>query len=167
MPKTTITQLQRRALFLAIRPAAQEVGEEPEAYRRRILREELGVEHLADVSRGSGFDKLMSRIWQDRGDYARALDYETGSFSRLKHLIVKAAERIVSARPDWRGTAYDYIAGVMRQAGMIPADTPRAWCDRLATDSGWSDLTEPQLRRLLLMLQTHIRRHAQHPAANP
>ena len=39
----TLTPLQRRTLFMAIRPAAQEVGDDPESYRRRILREELGV----------------------------------------------------------------------------------------------------------------------------
>ena len=31
---------------------------------------------------------------------------------------------------------------------------------RLTTDSGWLDLTNPQLRRLLAMLKTHLRRHA-------
>ena len=156
----TLTPLQRRTLFMAIRPAAQEVGDDPESYRRRILREELGVEHLADVSRCGDFDRLMARIWQDRGDYARALEYSMGSFSRLKHLIVAAAERIVAAKPDWRGTAYDYIAGVMRQSGMIDPKTPRAWCDRLAADSGWLDFTEPQMRRLLMMLNTHVRRRS-------
>ena len=84
-----LTPLQRKALFLGIRPAAIEVGEEPEAYRRRILKEELGVEHLGEVSRNGGFDKLMSRIWADRGDYERALSYSKGSSVRLVHLITE------------------------------------------------------------------------------
>ena len=29
---------------------------------------------------------------------------------------------------------------------------------RLASDSGWLDLTNPQLRRILAMLKTHLRR---------
>ena len=61
----TLTPLQRKALFMGIRPAAIEVGEDPEVYRKCILKEELGVEHLDEVSRNGGFDKLMSRIWAD------------------------------------------------------------------------------------------------------
>lgn len=155
-----LSQSQRRALFASIREAAREQGEQPEAYRKRVMAEELGVESLSQVGRGGDFDKLMSRICQDCGDFARALSYSKGSFSRLKHLIVRAAERIVAGKPDWRGSAYDYIAGVMRQSGMIPATTPRIWCERLVSDSGWLDFTEPQMRRLLMMLSTHLRRHA-------
>ena len=158
--RNQLTPLQHRLFFMAIRPAAQEVGEEPEAYRRRVLQEELGVEHLAEVSRGGDFDKLMARIWQDLGDYSRALEYSMGSFSRVKHLIVKAAERIVAAKPDWRGSAYDYIAGVMHQCGMLKERPTRAFTERLVADSGWLDFTEPQLKRLMMMLNTHVRRRS-------
>ena len=156
----TLTPIQRRLFFMALRPAAQEVGEEPEAYRRRVLQEELGVEHLAEVSRGGDFDKLMSRIWADRGEYSRALEYSLGSFSRIKHLIVTAAERIVASKPDWHGTVYDYIAGVMQQSRMVEMRQVRVMASRLATDDGWLDFTEPQLKRLLMMLNTHIRRRS-------
>ena len=98
--KKPLTPLQRRLFFMVIRPAAQEVGADLEEYRKRILKEELGVEHMSDVGNTGDFDKLMSRIYQDCGDYARALEYSTGSVSRLAHLAVKAAERIVAAKPD-------------------------------------------------------------------
>ena len=155
-----LTPLQRRLFFMALRPASKEVGLEPEAYRRRILQEELGVDSLSDVSRVGDFDKLMSRIWTDRGDYERALSYSMSSFSRVKYLIVKAAERIVAQKPDWRGSAYDYIAGVMRQSGMIPANTPRIFCDKLVSDAGWLDFSEDQMKRLLMMLNTQVRRQS-------
>ena len=32
-----LTQLQRKALFMGIRPAAIEVGEDPEVYRKRKI----------------------------------------------------------------------------------------------------------------------------------
>ena len=154
-----LTQSQRRTLFATVREAAREQGEQPETYRKRVMAEELGVESLSQVGRGGDFDKLMSRVYQDCGDYGRALEYAKGSFSRLKHLIVRTAERIVAAKSDWRGSVYDYIAGVMRQSGMIPACAPRSWGERLVSDSGWLDFTEPQMRRLLMMLSTHLRRH--------
>lgn len=158
--KKPLTPLQRRLFFMAIRPAAQEVGADLEEYRKRILKEELGVEHMSDVGKTGDFDKLMSRIYQDRGDYARALEYSTGSVSRLAHLAVKAAERIVGAKPCRGGTAYDYIAGVMQQSRMVEMRQVHVMATRLADGSGWHDFTESQLRRLVMMLNTHVRRRS-------
>lgn len=154
---TSITPAQRRALFSTVRQAAQELGEESEAYRARILKEELGVEHLADVRRGFDYDRLMARACRDCGDFERAIKYAGGGVKRLKHLIVAVAEKIVAKKGDWTGTAYDYIAGVMIQCGM-ERGRPAALAARLASESGWLDFTEPQIKRLLMMLNTHIRR---------
>ena len=104
--------------------------------------------------------RLMSRIYQDRGDYACALEYSTGSVSRLSHLAVKAAERIVAAKPDWRGTVYDYIAGVMQQSRMVGMRQIHVMATRLEDGSGWHDFTESQLKCLVMMLNTHVRRRS-------
>lgn len=152
-----LTQLQRKAFFMGIRPAAIEVGEDPEAYRRRILKEELGVEHLGEVSRNGGFDKLMSRILADRGDYDKAAKYAISNLKRLRYLVVSAARRIVAAKDDWTGTAYDYIAGVMIQCGMAQG-RPSVVASELLSESGWLRFNELQLKRLLMMLNTHLGR---------
>lgn len=65
-----LSQSQRMTLFATIHEAAREQGEQPEAYRKRIMAEELGVDHLSEVSRGSGFDRLMARVCRDAGDDA-------------------------------------------------------------------------------------------------
>ena len=155
-----LTDTQRRTFFATVRDAARELGEDAEAYRRRIMREELGAEHLAEVSRTGDFDKLMLRACRDAGDYARALEYSAASVARFRRLIVSAAERIVAATPGWRGSAYDYIAGVMFQSRMVAERPTVAFKERLVGDSAWLDFTEPQLRRLLMMMQTHVRRLA-------
>ncbi len=160
MSKQPLTDLQRRTFFMALRPAAQEAGECPETYRKRILKEELGVEHMAEVGRSGDFDKLMSRIWQDRGDYCRALEYSTASIGRLRYMIVAAAKRIVEAKPDYAGDVYDYIAGVMHQSRMVADRPPRAWAARLADESAWLDFTVADLKRVLMMLNAHISRRA-------
>ena len=155
MSKQSLTPVQRRTFFVALRPAAIEVGEDPEVYRKRILKEELGVEHLGEVSRNGGFDKLMSRIWADRGDYERALSYSKGSEVRLVHLIVDAAKKIVAASPDYDGTAYHYVVGVMAQSKMF---------DRLPGTEGaefihaLGQYKEEQLKRLLVMLNSYLGR---------
>lgn len=157
MSKTTLTPAQRRAFFSTVRQAAQELGEDPEVYRQRILKEELGVEHLADVRRGFDYDRLMARACRDSGDFDRAIKYAGGGAKRLKHLIVGAAEKIVAKKGDWTGTAYDYIAGVMIQCGMVQG-RPAVVAAQLESGSGWDRFDEGQLRRLLIMLATHLNR---------
>lgn len=147
-----LTQSQRMTLFATIREAAREQGERPEAYRKRILAEELGVDHLSEVSRGSGFDRLMARVCRDAGNDARAIKYSLSAVARYRHLIVKTAERIAP------GNALEYVAGVMIQSRTVCDVRHPSLAARLSTDSGWLDLTDPQLRRLLAMLQTHLRR---------
>ena len=147
-----LTQSQRMTLFATIREAAREQGEQPEAYRKRILAEELGVDHLSEVSRGSGFDRIMARVCRDAGNDARALKYSLSAVARYRHLIVKTAERIAP------GNALEYVAGVMIQSRTVRDVRPPSLAARLSTDSGWLDLTDLQLRRLLAMLQTHLRR---------
>ena len=150
-----LTPLQRKALFMGIRPAAIEVGEDPEVYRKRILKEELGVEHLDEVSRNGGFDKLMSRIWADRGDYERALSYSKGSEVRLVHLIVDAAKKIVAASPDYDGNEYQYVVGTMAQSKMF--DTLPVTCDADFIHA-LGQYKEGQLKSLLVMLNAYLGR---------
>jgi len=153
----TLTPLQRKALFMGIRPAAIEVGEDPEVYRKRILKEELGVEHLDEVSRNGGFDKLMSRIWADRGDYERALSYSKGSEVRLVHLIVDAAKKIVAASPDYDGNEYQYVVGVMAQSKMferLPGTEPAVFMHEMC----YGYYKEEQLKSLLVMLNAYLGR---------
>ena len=149
-----LTQSQRMTLFATIREAAREQGEQPEAYRKRIMAEELGVDHLSEVSRGSGFDRLMARVCRDAGDDARAIKYSLSAVARYRHLIVETAEKIAP------GNALEYVAGVMIQSRTVRGYDQPTLTARLASDSGWLDLTNPQLRRLLAMLKTHLRRHA-------
>lgn len=155
MPKSNgLSESQRRTLFATIRDAARECGEPQEAYRKRIMEEELGVESLSQVGRGVDFDKLMSRVCRDAGDDARAIQYSLAAVARFRHLIVATAEKIAP------GNALEYVAGVMIQSRTVRDVRPAILAARLSTDSGWLDLTNPQLRRLLSMLKTHLRRHA-------
>ena len=149
-----LTQVQRRTLFAALREAAREQDEQPEAYRRRVMAEELGVEHLADVSRGSDYDQLMARVCRDAGDDARAVKFALATSARLRHLVVEAAEILAP------GHALGYVAEVMIQSHTVRGYDQPTLAARLASDTGWLDLTNPQLRRILAMLKTHLRRHA-------
>lgn len=147
-----LSQSQRRTLFATIREAAREQGEEPEAYRKRIMADELGVEHLSLVSSTSGFDTLMARACADAGDAQRAAIYATQAARRLQHVIIEAARRLAPADP------CAYVAGVMVQSRLAPVGDASTLADRLRDGSAWLDVPEPHLRRILVMLKTHIRR---------
>lgn len=153
MAKPGLTNAQRHILFAAVRKAAAELGEaSSEAYRKRVMAEELGVEHLNDVSRSWGFDRLMARFCRDAGDYDRAIKYELSAIDRYRVLIVAAAEKIAP------GNALGYVAGVMIQSRMARGGQSSALAASLATPFGWLGLDQAQLRRLLAMLKTHLRR---------
>ena len=149
-----LSESQRRTLFSSLRNAAREVGEPPEVYRRRIMAEELDVESLSQVTPTSGFDKLMARICRDAGDDANAIKYALATSTRLRHLVIDAAEALAP------GSALSYVAGVMIQSHTVRGYDQPTLAARLASDTVWLDLTNPQLRRLLAMLKTHLRRHA-------
>ena len=129
----------------------------PESMQRedaRILKEELGVEHLADVSRTVRFETPMARVCSDAGDDLAALAYAMGLGKRLRHLILDAAEDLAP------GHALSYVAGVMIQSHTVHGCDQDALADRLASDAGWIDITTPQLRTVLKMLKTHLKRCA-------
>ena len=146
-----LSQLQLKAFFLAARAAASDLGEDPEAYRKRVLREELGVGHMADVGRTGDFDKIMRRVWVDRGDYARALDYSGGDIKRLRHLALEAAGKIVEQN------VVKYVASVMIQMRLSTLDRD-ALAFKLLRPDGWDDFTERDLRKVVAALNAHIRR---------
>lgn len=149
-----LSQSQRCTLFATIREAAREQGEQPEAYRKRVMAEELGVEHLSQVSSTTGFDTLMARICRDAGDDANAIKYALATSTRLRRLVMDAAEALAP------GSALAYVAGVMIQSHTVRGYDQPTLAARLASDTGWLDFTDPQLRRILAMLKTHLRRHA-------
>lgn len=160
-----LTKLRKATIFLHVKGAAVECGEDPETYRKRIMREELGVDHLSEVSRTTGFDKLMRRILSDRGEYSRALDYVAGDEKRLRHLALEAAKAIVrQSHPVQTRTedhvdraACRYVAGVVVQMRMS-YQTVDSLAIKLQRPDGWDDLTAVQLRKVVSALQVHIRR---------
>lgn len=147
-----LSQSQRRTLFATIREAAREQGEQPEAYRKRIMADELGAEHLAQVSPTLGFDTLMARACRDAGDTASAIKYALGATTRLRHLILEAAAQIAPHAP------LEYVAGVMLQSRTVTGINLVLLVARLSQESFWCQLSASQLRRVLAMLLTHLRR---------
>ena len=156
--KNQLTSLQRATLFAHVHKSASEQGVDPEKYRKMIMREELGVDHLSEVSRTDGFDRLMCRMLKDCGEYSHALDYVGGDVKRLRHLALSAAAKICDGAPfDVERMLCRYVAGVMINMKYSSLDRD-ALAIRLQRDDGWDDFTTMQLKKVVAALNLQVRR---------
>ena len=153
-----LTALQRATLFAHVHKSASEQGVDPEKYRKMIMREELGVDHLSEVSRTDGFDRLMCRMLKDEGDYSHALDYTGGDVKRLRYLAMSAAAKICDGAPeDGERMLCRYVAGVMINMRFVSSDRD-SLAMRLQRVDGWDDFTPLQLKKVVAALNLQVRR---------
>ena len=159
--KNQLTTLQRATLFAHVKNAAAECGEKPEAYRKRIMREELGVDHLSEVSRTDGFDRLMCRMLKDCRDYSHALDYTGGDVRRLRYLALSAARQCCDGVPladsDEQAMLCKYVASIMVNMKLSRLSSG-ALAIQLPRDDGWDDFTPMQLKQVVAALNLQVRR---------
>ena len=154
---TTISQRQRQAFFRAHHAACVNLGystaEEREEYRKRVMREECGVEHIAQLGRTADFDKVMKRFASDAGDYETACRFAVGNEARKAVLIRICCAQVLQLKGCAAITtaAADYLAGIVEQA--------RVPCGRDMLDSSfWMDVSPESLLVLFQILDTHRRR---------
>lgn len=159
----TISPQQRNIFFASLYRTTTYLGkhtkEEVEEYRKKIMREELGVDSLTVANGTKDLDKLLKRLAVDRCDYEAAIKLSQGDVKRLRYCIFNAAEKINKLRGSepYAGEACDYVAGVLRQAGFSTM-TGHAFASKLKCDDGWLDFTEKQMKTVLQILQKHLRR---------
>ena len=153
----TLTPAQRAAFFRALQAASVELGhttaEEREAYRKQVMREETGKEHLAKLSRTADFDACMRRFAADAGDYEAASRFGIADAARRAALVRICCAQVMQLKGCALGTteAADYLAGIVEQS-RIP-------CGRDVRDSSfWMDCAPDSLLALFQILDTHRRR---------
>ena len=143
-----VTAAQKRVFWRLFSAAARALGlpaDEREAYRRAVLREEGGVEHLADLGRTHGFDAVCLRLCLDAEDYDGAARYEVGDARRMGAIVEAAIREIVAGTP----TAPEaYLRGVFAHAHM-PFPGTEEW---------YLDVSTDLLRSIMQMVLTHRRR---------
>ena len=154
-----MTHAQLKPFFRAVNRAASSLGivgrEAVEEYRHAVMREEVGVDHAADVDSADGYDRVMYRLALDGGDWAAAARYATGEERRMAALVESCARQVIELKavedPATRvGDAVDYVVGCLRQAGYIVSMT--------LTGDWWADISANQAFQVFRMLDTHRRR---------
>lgn len=143
-----ISGMQMRRFWRSFSAACRQQGlaahEEREEYRKRVLREEAGVESLRDVDGLSGFDRVMQRVESDAGNWERAISFSQGDWGRMRHKIEAAAQKIVGV-----GEVRPYVEALARKLGCV-----------VARGCGWdySDCSLQQLRKVLAALEKQVKR---------
>jgi len=155
--KSTITVKQRSAFWRAHHAACVNLGlstaEEREEYRKRVMREETGKEHLAQLGRTGDFDKIMRRFAADSGDYDTACRFAVGDEARKAAMIRICCAQVMQLKgaPAGSTDAMDYLSGIVEQA--------RVPCGRDMLDSSfWMDVAPESLLVLFQILDTYRRR---------
>ena len=153
----TLTPAQRAAFFRALQVACIELGHttpgEREAYRKTVMREETGKDHLAQLSRTADFDACMRRFAADAGDFEAASRFGVADVARKAALVRICCAQVMQLKGCTPGTteAVDYLSGIIDQA--------RVPCGRdLDDDSFWLDCNPDNLLVLFQILDTHRRR---------
>ena len=159
MPKKSsgLTPAQRSAFFRALQAASIELGhatpEEREDYRKTVMREETGKEHLAQLSRTKDFDACMRRFASDAGDFETASRFAIADDARKAAILRICCAQVLQLKGCVAGTteAADYLAGIVEQA--------RVPCGRDVRDSSfWMDCAPGNILALFQILDTHRRR---------
>lgn len=152
-----LTPAQRSAFFRALQAASIELGhatpEEREAYRKTVMREECGKEHLAQLSRTKDFDACMRRFAVDAGDFETASRFTIADDARKAALVRICCAQVLQLKGCDAGTteAADYLAGIVERA--------RVPCWRDTHDSSfWIECAPGSVITLFQILDTHRRR---------
>ena len=154
MKDTSLTRPQLAAYWRAASAAAREVGEPLEAYRKRVMCEECGVESLKELNRTSDFDRVMLRFATDAEDYEAAMRYTGGDDSRLSALVRDCVIQVLLLA-DSPADPGAYVRAILRQS-LIRAETAADMF--VGVSDLMLDIDAGSVRKVFQMLDTHRRR---------
>lgn len=153
-PETTLTKAQIAAYWRAASAAARAVGEPMEDYRKRIMREECGVESMRFLNRTSDFDKIMHRFALDAEDYDAAMKYTGGDDRRLAKIVEDCAVQVLmlAGNPADPGL---YVKGILQQSLILAKVSVSLFSGITGIEL---DIDSASIRKVFQMLDTHRRR---------
>lgn len=152
-----ITSSQRYAFFKACSAACQNLGlrsqNEREKYRKTVMKEETGKEHLSLLNRTTDFDACMARFARDAGDWQMAAKFASGDEYRMAVMIRICCLQLMQLKgiPEGTDAAKNYLRGILEQS--------RVSCSIGSSDSSyWMDISKDNLMVVFQILDTARRR---------
>ena len=146
-----MSRAQRARFFGMATKAAQELGEDAEAYRRKVMCEVGGVLSSSDIRSAADYERIIARFASDAGDYQAAGEAAAGDAKRKAYLVKVCAIQVMQLKGGDESLARDYLEGVVHQA-RIPCGV------NTADNSWWMDVPPGSLDLVLRILDTERRR---------
>lgn len=149
-----ITERQAAAFWRLLGAAARhQAVPDREAYRKRILREELGVEHMSEIGRTNDYDRIMHRLALEAEDWDALAHYGVAGDRRMAALVSDCATQVLqlTCADPTVSSGIGYVNGILAQARLAPVRVVDA-------DDYWLDISPDDLRVLLQILDSHRRR---------
>lgn len=150
-----MTVKQMRIFWAAFGEACSSLGitqDERDGYRKQVMREETGCEHLRDVSNARGFERIMARLKADAGDYQAAGSFAIGDERRMGAMIDDCARQVFELDGHSGGHAdvLAYVVGILNRSGMTQI--------RVNSSTWWMDFAPDKPMKVFQILDTHRRR---------
>lgn len=147
-----LTQPQTAAFWRAFSASCSAQGiptDEREPYRKKLMLDLCGVEHMAQLNRTDHLDKLLLQLALDSQDYELAARYTIGDERRLSKLVEATATQLMQCQGTEPSVSSAYVAGLVKQAGFPVRQDGSTY---------WLDLCTWQIHALFMALDTHRRR---------
>ena len=150
-----LTPAQQSLYWRMLKKACDALGiftqAEREEYRKRVMRESTGKEHLALLSRTGDFDAVLRRFSADAGDFDKSGHFAVADERRMGYLIKVCCLQLMQLKGVSEADARRYLGGVLDQCRIANGV-------RTDDDSYWLDVPFGQAHKVFMMLDKHRQR---------
>lgn len=146
-----LTPLQIPKFFKMAARAANAIGEPVEAYRKRVMWEEVKATSTKEMSRTKDYDACLLRFAIDSGDYMTAIEIDMQEVKRWAYLIKVVAVQLVQLKGGEEKNARNYLEGLLLQARVASGT-------HTSDDSYFMDVPQTKIVQVFQILDTERRR---------
>lgn len=150
-----LTSAQKALYWRMLKKACDALGifsqDEREEYRKRVMRESTGKEHLELLSRTGDFDAVLRRFSADAGDFEKTGHFAIADERRMGYLIKVCCLQLMQLKAIPEADARRYLGGVLDQCRIANGT-------RTDDNSYWLDVPFGQAHKVFMMLDKHRQR---------
>ena len=150
-----LTPAQKALYWRMLKKACDALGifsqDERDEYRKRVMRESTGKEHLELLSRTVDFDAVLRRFSADAGDFEKTGHFAIADERRMGYLIKVCCLQLMQLKAIPEADARRYLGGVLDQCRIANGT-------RTDDNSYWLDVPFGQAHKVFMMLDKHRQR---------
>ncbi len=149
--RSGLTARQLPRFFKMAARAAEAVGEPVEAYRKRVMWEEVKATSTKGMSRTTDYDACILRFAIDGGDYMAAIEIDLQGVKRWAYLIKVVAVQLMQLKGGDEKEARNYLEGLLLQARIASGTYT-------SDDAYFMDVPQAKIVQVFQILDTERRK---------